>query len=203
MLGNSANFQAGSYAGSIGGVKANIARYGRINRCRFVSGWFEETMPHFNEAIAAVYLDVDLASSTATCLRYLYPLVVSGGFLADTKRESKAKLGLPVPSWNHRPPVWKALRENGLYFRVLDISTCANQKRILTCTSGHRYNGKHSGQDCRGFGFETKNLRSNAGSCDRGFIGVHQSPQRHRVLPHCQCAVELSSAVANANDCSL
>jgi O-methyltransferase len=83
MFGNHANFEAGSYAGSIDEVKANIARYGRINACRFVPGWFEETMPHFNEPIACAYLDVDLAGSTATCLRYLYPIVVPGGFLAS------------------------------------------------------------------------------------------------------------------------
>jgi len=83
LSGNPANFKAGSYAGSIDEVKANVARYGRINRCKFVPGWFEETMPHFKEPIAAAYLDVDLASSTATCLRYIYPLVVPGGFLAS------------------------------------------------------------------------------------------------------------------------
>jgi O-methyltransferase len=77
------NFTAGSYAGSIDEVKANISRYGRIRRCRFVQGWFEETMPHFKEPIAAAYLDVDLASSTATCLRFLYPNIVPGGFLAS------------------------------------------------------------------------------------------------------------------------
>ena len=83
MAGNPINFEAGSYAGSIDEVKANIARYGRINRCRFFPGWFEETMSHFKEPVAAAYLDVDLASSTATCLRYLYPIVLPGGFLAS------------------------------------------------------------------------------------------------------------------------
>lgn len=83
IFGGPVAFEAGSYAGSIDEVKANIARYGRINRCTFVPGWFEETMPHFKEPVAAAYLDVDLASSTATCLRYLYPIVVPGGFLAS------------------------------------------------------------------------------------------------------------------------
>jgi O-methyltransferase len=31
--------------------------------------------------VAAAYVDVDLASSTRTCLRHLYPLLVPGGAL--------------------------------------------------------------------------------------------------------------------------
>lgn len=46
---------------------------------RFIKGWFEDTMPVFNERIIAAYIDVDLASSTKTCLKYLYPLLVPGG----------------------------------------------------------------------------------------------------------------------------
>ena len=36
---------------------------------------------HISSAVAVVILDVDLASSTQTCLQYLYPLVSSGGVL--------------------------------------------------------------------------------------------------------------------------
>jgi O-methyltransferase len=83
IFGYPASFEAGSYSGSFDEVKATVARYGRINRCTFFPGWFEDTMPHFKEPVAAAYLDVDLASSTATCLRYLYPTIVPGGFLAS------------------------------------------------------------------------------------------------------------------------
>jgi O-methyltransferase len=83
MSGYPISFKAGCYAGSIDEVKANVTRYGRIDRCRFIPGWFEETMPYFTESVAAAYIDVDLASSTATCLRYLYPTVVPSGFLAS------------------------------------------------------------------------------------------------------------------------
>jgi hypothetical protein len=38
-------------------------------------------MPKFNEPVAAAYLDVDLAASTRTCLKYLYPLLEKGGSL--------------------------------------------------------------------------------------------------------------------------
>ena len=75
------NFDQGAYAGSLDEVKANIARYGRIEVCRFIRGWFEDTLPHFRESIAAIYLDVDLVSSTRTCLKYLYPLLKPQGVL--------------------------------------------------------------------------------------------------------------------------
>jgi O-methyltransferase len=62
-------------------VKSNITRFGEIEPCRFIKGWFDETMPCFSEPIVAAYIDVDLASSTRMCLRYLYPRIVPGGIL--------------------------------------------------------------------------------------------------------------------------
>ena len=56
-------------------------RYGRPEVCQFIEGWFEETMPAFSEPIAAAYIDVDLAMSTRTCLKHLYPLLSPGGVL--------------------------------------------------------------------------------------------------------------------------
>ena len=83
VAGNPIWFGAGNYAGALEEVKANITRYGRIDCCRFIKGWFDDTLPTFKEPVAAAYLDVDLASSTATCIRYLYPIVMPGGFLAS------------------------------------------------------------------------------------------------------------------------
>lgn len=72
-------FAKGTYRGGIEEVKETLSRFGRLDRCEFVKGWFEDTMPGFNQPIVAAYLDVDLASSTRTCLKYLYPLLVKGG----------------------------------------------------------------------------------------------------------------------------
>jgi len=71
----------GTYCGTLDEVRANVRRFGHLEVCRFVKGWFDQTMPHFRESVAAGYLDVDLASSTRSCLRYLYPLLVPGGVL--------------------------------------------------------------------------------------------------------------------------
>lgn len=81
IRGGKAKFSGGDYRGTLEEVQRNVTRYGSIDCCRFVKGWFEETMPSFKEPVAAAYLDVDLALSTRTCLKYLYPLLVPGGLL--------------------------------------------------------------------------------------------------------------------------
>jgi O-methyltransferase len=63
----------GQFAGSLNEVKTNIARFGALNACDFVEGWFEESLVNWSRPIATVYLDVDLATSTRACLKYLYP----------------------------------------------------------------------------------------------------------------------------------
>ncbi|MEK6916338.1 MAG: TylF/MycF/NovP-related O-methyltransferase [Nanoarchaeota archaeon] len=74
-------FKKGSYSGSLKEVKSNISKYGSLNNCKFIKGWFKNTMVNFSTPISLIYLDVDLASSTRTCLKYLFPLLVPGGFL--------------------------------------------------------------------------------------------------------------------------
>lgn len=81
IYGKPVTFDKGEYFGSLHEVKNNISRYGCIENCKFIKGWFEDTLPHFNKTIAAIYIDVDLASSVKTCLKYLYPLLVDGGVL--------------------------------------------------------------------------------------------------------------------------
>ncbi len=76
-------FKPKEFCGSLEEVTANVKKYGEIDVCRFEKGWFEDTMPRFTEKVSAVYLDVDLASSTRTCLKYLYPKIVPGGVLVS------------------------------------------------------------------------------------------------------------------------
>lgn len=71
----------GIYKGSLNEVKKNIERYGAPGICMYKKGLFEQTMPKFHKQAAAIFLDVDLASSTRTCLKYLYPLLQPGGIL--------------------------------------------------------------------------------------------------------------------------
>ena len=78
---NEESWEPGRYCGSLEEVQHNIRQFGELDVCEFVKGWFEHTMPCFNQPIIIAYIDVDLADSTRTCLRYLYPLLVPGGAL--------------------------------------------------------------------------------------------------------------------------
>jgi O-methyltransferase len=71
----------GSFSASLNEVISNVDRYGKLEVCEFIKGWFDDTMPKFSRQVAAAYLDVNLASSTRTCLKYLYPLLAAGSTL--------------------------------------------------------------------------------------------------------------------------
>lgn len=81
IFGGDAYFPPGSYAGSLDEVETNIQTYGKIEVCEFVKGWFEDTMPNFKNQICVAYVDVDLESSSRTCLKYLYPLLIPKGVM--------------------------------------------------------------------------------------------------------------------------
>jgi O-methyltransferase len=58
-----------------------VTKYGFIENVRFVKGFFDYTMPGFSDPVAAAYIDVDLASSTKTCLKCIWPLLSPGGLV--------------------------------------------------------------------------------------------------------------------------
>jgi hypothetical protein len=62
-------------------VKANIRRYGELSACRFEAGYFEETMPAFDEPVVLAFLDVGLRSSAETAIAELWPLLTEGAYL--------------------------------------------------------------------------------------------------------------------------
>jgi O-methyltransferase len=78
IFGLRVQFEGGKYSGQLEEVKVNVERFGEASVCEFRRGWFENSMPDFGEPVALAFVDVDLASSTRTCLRYLYPLLVPG-----------------------------------------------------------------------------------------------------------------------------
>jgi O-methyltransferase len=74
-------FKQGNFLGTLDEVRHTVETYGEIRVCTFKEGWFENTMPIFKEKICALYVDCDLAASTKTTLKWLYPLVVPGGIV--------------------------------------------------------------------------------------------------------------------------
>ena len=64
-------YDEGDYAGSLEEVRENIHKYGCIDSCEFVKGWFNDTLPDLNSPVLLAFLDVDLEASLETCVRYL------------------------------------------------------------------------------------------------------------------------------------
>ncbi len=123
------NFATGAYKGTLEEVRTNITKYGCIEVCSFTKGWFDDTLPRFKEPIAAIYLDVDLVSSTRTCLKYLYPLLQPGGVLysQDGHLPLVCDLFDDTAFWEHevgtKSPVIEGLRKKKLIKIVKPMST--------------------------------------------------------------------------------
>lgn len=81
IYGREHHFPKGSHAVSLEEVRSNVSRYGDANRVHFHKGWFSDTMQQFKEPVAVACVNVDLVQSTKDCLKYLYPLVSSGGVI--------------------------------------------------------------------------------------------------------------------------
>lgn len=70
-----------AWQASIEEVQENIERYGNPRVVTLHQGYFEETLPEFEEECALVFLDVGLRESAQTCLQHLWPRLVDGGYL--------------------------------------------------------------------------------------------------------------------------
>jgi O-methyltransferase len=65
--------------GGLEGVRRNVERYGDIDACRFVPGFYGDTLPRLPaEAVVMVYEDADLASSVEDCVKHLWPKLQPG-----------------------------------------------------------------------------------------------------------------------------
>jgi O-methyltransferase len=71
-------YAKGSWSGSLEEVRSNLSRYGDISVCHFNAGYFEQTLPTFQQQCVFVFLDVDLRNSLETCLRHLWPWLQDG-----------------------------------------------------------------------------------------------------------------------------
>ena len=78
---------SGESASTIENMLGNLRKWGvGTQRVRTYKGWFEETLAKYAESVgplALLRIDVDLYDSTVPVLEYLYPKVVSGGFIVD------------------------------------------------------------------------------------------------------------------------
>jgi O-methyltransferase len=74
-------YTQGAYAGTLEEVRGNVRRFGVLDVCEFVVGYFSDTLPSFNESVAFAYVDADLVDSVRDCLTFLWPKLVPGGFM--------------------------------------------------------------------------------------------------------------------------
>ena len=72
-------FAQGEYTGALEEVKSNVSKYGSIEVCEFIRGWFDQTMPGLKDPVVVAFIDVDLRDSLETCLNFIYPKLVPGG----------------------------------------------------------------------------------------------------------------------------
>lgn len=74
-------YQKGEFAGTLDEVKLNIKKYGAIECCEFIKGWFNDTLPKLNAPVLLAWLDVDLESSLHTCVKNIWPNLIDHGYI--------------------------------------------------------------------------------------------------------------------------
>jgi hypothetical protein len=75
------HYRSGDYCGALEEVKRNIGRYGALESCEFLQGWFKDTLPQLRSPVLLAFLDVDLEASLHTCVRYIWPNLVEEGYI--------------------------------------------------------------------------------------------------------------------------
>jgi O-methyltransferase len=75
------HYHSGDYCGTLDEVKANIARYGALECCEFIKGWFKDTLPRLDVPVLLAFLDVDLEASLDICVRCIWPNLTERGYL--------------------------------------------------------------------------------------------------------------------------
>jgi O-methyltransferase len=89
--------------GGLEGVKKRIERFGRIEVCRFVKGYFEQTLRDLEcESIVLVFEDADLPSSVRQCLLHLWPKLQ-----VDCRFYSHEPWSVEVVSLFYDEPFWR------------------------------------------------------------------------------------------------
>lgn len=65
--------------GGVEGVRARVAKYGEVECCTFVKGFFSDSLGDLqSESVVCVFADADLRSSTEDCVKALWPKMQMG-----------------------------------------------------------------------------------------------------------------------------
>lgn len=74
-------WEKGEFAseGGVEGVKRNVERFGDLEPCRFVKGFFSDTLGDIEtDSVVLIFEDADLRSSVEDCLKGLWPKLQDG-----------------------------------------------------------------------------------------------------------------------------
>jgi O-methyltransferase len=94
IYGRRTEFREGAFRGTLSLVQRTVGRFGAPETCEFVKGWFADTLPGLQGPLDVVLLDVDLADSTRTCIRWLFPRIRPGGTLLSQDGHLHATIAL-------------------------------------------------------------------------------------------------------------
>jgi len=88
--GRKTEFRPGAFHGRLASVRRTVETWGALEVCRFEKGWFEDVLPRIEAPLDVVVLDVDLARSTRTCVRDLWPRLRPDGVLFSLDGQLRA-----------------------------------------------------------------------------------------------------------------
>jgi O-methyltransferase len=66
-------YERGAFSGGLSEVRRNVERFGAPELCEFVPGYFEDTLPGFDQPCVFAFVDGDLTESVKTCVENLWP----------------------------------------------------------------------------------------------------------------------------------
>jgi O-methyltransferase len=71
-------YEEGLFSAALEEVKDNLTRYGCIDVCEFVVGYFEDTLKDLNKEYVMAFFDADLVQSLKPCLLEIWPNLQEG-----------------------------------------------------------------------------------------------------------------------------
>ena len=98
--GYTTTFHEGEFSVTMDVVKNNITKYGCIDVCEFVPGFYENSLPHLDVAPAFVFIDVDLVTSARDCFKNLWPKLPKGALWFTHEAAYREYIyGIMDPKW--------------------------------------------------------------------------------------------------------
>ena len=92
--GRSLQFLRGAFKGRITAVKKRVNEYGAPEVCTYTKGLFQDTLIDFDEAVDVLLVDVDLISSTQTCIEQIVPNLKAHGVVFSQDGHLRATVDL-------------------------------------------------------------------------------------------------------------